>query len=172
MTTQQLEEMQALQNGQYAQQQQQQPQQMQQQAPQDAPLSPEEIQAAKTALGVDKMEQQVQQMQQIARESTRENLKSTVLNKYKRVPAEALNKELERVKEVDPVWYEQMIDSPIGMDQLVRGLEANIKPKNSPDNVTDSGDQGDPQETAYEKIKKGNLSGDALFLTLGEMQLS
>lgn len=170
ITPDQMQEMQALQNSQA--QPQQQYAQPQQQQYQDPGLSPEEIHAAKMALGVDKMEEQVQQMQQLARETTRENLKATVLNKYKRVPAEALQKELERVKELDPVWYEQMIDSPVGMDQLVRGLEANIKPKNVPDNVTDSGDQGDPAETPIEKLKKGNLSGDALFMTLGDMQLS
>jgi len=147
-----------------------QPQYQQQQQPE---LSLEEQKAeARKLLGVDEMEKQLNLIKENARIQSQQTRKDLVMKRYD-ISSDDLEKELTKVKEADPVWYEQLIDSDIGMDQVAKGMRANQKPTNKPDDVIDSGGGGgEPQSDVIAKVRKGGLSGDNMFMTLGEMQLS
>ena len=179
LTPEQIAEMQAQQqqNAGGQQQQQQQPPMQQQQAPMgQPPVEPsadEQVAEARTMLGMDEMQTTLNQIQENARLQAQGTRLDLMAKKYEIAP-DALTKELEAIKAVDPVWFEQMIDSDIGMEQVAKGMRTNTKSANVPDDVIDSGGGagGAGDNDAVAKVKKGGLKGDNMFMTLGEMQLS
>lgn len=173
LTPEEIAEMQAQQNQNAGgQQQQQQPAQQQQQQPAPEPSSEEQVAEARTMLGMDEMQTTLNQIQENAR-LTAQGTRMDLMSKKYDIAPDALTKELESIKAVDPVWYEQMIDSDLGMEQVAKGMRTNTKPSNVPDDVIDSGGGGGVGDSdTVAKVKKGGLKGDAMFMTLGEMQLS
>lgn len=149
------------------------PMQQQQLPMEQEPTLEEQKAEARTMLGVDEMQKQLNIIQENARMTAQVTRKDLMKKKYE-ISGDDLDTELAKIKETDPVWYEQMLDSDVGMEQVAKGMRANTKPTNVPDDVLDSGGGGGGEgaSDSIAKVKKGGLKGDNMFMTLGEMQLS
>ncbi len=140
-----------------------------QQPQQPEQLPPEAIEEAKKMLGLDNVEQKIAEIEAQREEAKRKAIRAELAGKYKEVPGEAIDKELEKIKEKDPTLYETITGSEEGMEMLYARAQANMEPQEKPDDITDSSDQQSPEDDALKRIKEGKSSGEKFFMDLGTL---
>jgi hypothetical protein len=139
--------------------------------PQQPQANPEdEIEFAKKILGIEEIQKQALQAQQELQKIKEERTKQVVLSKYPNVPADLVEKEIEKVSQVNPQLAEAMKTNPDLMEMAVKSVLASIKPNEQPDNITKGEGANDttPQDELAEKVRKG----EADPITLGDYILN
>jgi len=138
--------------GQYTQ-----PQQPMQPAP--TGQNPDEIELAKKLLGLDELQRQAQEAQEKLRQLEEERTKSVVMQKYPDVPMDLVEKEIEKVAQINPQLAENMKLNPDLMEMAVKAVLASVKPQQQPDNITQGDSAGDtsPDDELVEKVRKGEV---------------
>ncbi len=129
-------------------QQQQQVQQMQQQPAMQPPGDP--VAEAKAMLGLDKIEEYMQQ-------TTMKAIQSEMKAKYPEVSEESVKAELSRIEKDDPALAAAMMKSAQGLETVYKAIVAQAKPKDTPDDITDSAGNA-VGDTLDRKIKSGKAS--------------
>jgi len=134
-------------------------QQQAQQTLQNPNATPDEVVIAKQILGLDHLEQTIQQLQQQQMELQRERTKAQIQQMYPNVPFDLVEKEIEKVKQINPTLAEQMQYNPQLMEIAVKAVLADIKPNQQPDKITEgAGSAETPQDDLADKIKKGEAN--------------
>ncbi len=133
-----------------------QPQQPQQPEPQGEP----DIEEAKKMLGIDQTQEALAQMQEKMKELEIEKTKSAVGAKYPDIPFDAVEKEIEKVKAINPQLADAMLTNPDAMEIAYKAVQASIKPQEEPDKITDGDGNGDADQNSEleERIKKGQAN--------------
>lgn len=136
--------------------QMQQPQQVQ---PEPQPMQPEpdELEQAKKLLGLDAVEQELKELKM-------EKTKQVLSSKYPDVPFELVEKEIEKVKAVNPALAESMLTNPDAMELAYKAATASMLPKEKPDEILEGQGGGAADDNMEERIAKG----EADDFTLGE----
>lgn len=124
----------------------------QQQAPKD------DVQMAKEALGLDAYEQQLQAMQAQLAESNQKAMFNELSSQYKNVPIEEVNKALAELEQTNPQMAQMMKSDKSGLDLMFKKVQAEMKPTETPDEITDSGDAGGEMSDFNKKLKDGTAS--------------
>lgn len=137
--------------------------QPEQQAPQG-----DELEEAKKLLGLDEAQQKMMEMEQKLKEIEMEKTKQAVSSKYPDIPFDLVEKEIEKVKEINPQLAETMLTNPDAMELAFRAVQASIKPQEKPDNILEGEGGGAGDDTIVDKIK----NGEADDFTLGEYILN
>jgi len=114
----------------------QQPQMMQQQQQQNPEV---EIDEAKKLLGLDGYEEKMSEMQQKLQQMEAEKVAASMRAKYPDVPQELVEETIKKIEEVDPGMAANMRTTEVGLEMAYRAALADMKPKDSPDNLTDDG---------------------------------
>ncbi|WP_456390319.1 hypothetical protein [Hydrogenimonas sp.] len=136
---------------------------------QQPPQQPEdEVAAARQLLGLDQTEQTIQQLQQQLAQVQQERVRAELSQKYPDVPFDIVEKEIEKVEKINPQFAEAMKTTPEGMDMAYRAALAAMKPKETPDNLTEGEGNTNSAETVEEAVKNGK-AGD---IQLGDYILS
>lgn len=118
------------------------------------------VEEAKRMLGLDAQQQALQQMQEKLAEMEAQKAWAEIGAKYPDVPKDAVEKELENLKQIDPTADK----NPIAIEMAYKAAIAASKPKEKPDNLTQSAGGGTGGESIEEAVK----SGKANDFTLGE----
>ena len=140
---------------------QQQAQMMQTQQPTamtQQPVQPEpDIEEAKKMLGIDQTQEALAQMQEKMKELEIEKTKAAVGAKYPDIPFETVEKEIEKVKAINPQLAEAMLTNPDAMEMAYKAAQASIKPQEEPDKILDGEGNGDADQNSdlEDKIKSG-----------------
>ncbi len=128
-------------------------QQMQQQAPVD------DVAMAKEALGIDGVEQQLADMQAQLVESNQKAMMNEISSEFKDVPVEEVTKALETMATTNPQMAQMMQQDANGLKMMFQQVQSQMKPTETPDEITDSGDAGDISLGDFQnKLKDGNAS--------------
>jgi len=144
-------------------------QQQAQQTLQNPNATQDEVEMAKKILGLDQLEQTIQQLQQQQLELQRERTKAQIQQMYPNVPFDLVEKEIEKVRQINPTLAEQMQYNPQLMEIAVKAVLADIKPTQQPDKITEgAGSSENPQDDLADKIRKG----EANEIGLGDYILS
>ena len=123
--------------------------------------SPEDLEQAKKLLGLDAVEQEL-------RELKIEKTRQAMASKYPDVPYELVEKEIEKVKAVNPALAESMLTNPDAMELAYKAAIASMMPKEQPDQILEGQGGGAADDNMEERIAKG----EADDFTLGEYILS
>ena len=92
-------------------------------------------------------------------ELQRERTKAQIQQMYPNVPFDLVEKEIEKVKQINPTLAEQMQYNPQLMEIAVKAVLADIKPNQQPDKITEgAGSAETPQDDLADKIKKGEAN--------------
>lgn len=136
--------------------------QMQQAAPAPQPGQElDEIEQAKQLLGLDQTQAAIQTMEQKLQELELEKTAAQLQAKYPDVPKEAVEKEIERMKNADPNFAESLKNNPAGLEMIYRAARAELSPKDKPDQLTDDGGSGGAGgEEGLEEIVKSGKADD------------
>jgi len=132
-------------------------------APQGQPAgtqpSPDDIEMAKKLLGLDQLQQQAQEAQQKLRELEIERTKAQIAQKYPNVPIDLVEKEIEKIGQVNPQFAESMQTNPMLMDIAVKSVLASVKPQDKPDTITQGNGSANtsPEDDLTNKVKKGQV---------------
>jgi len=137
---------------QYAQQAQPQVQ------PQVQPTQDDEVQMAKQALGLDIYEQQLEAMKSQLEQSRENAIFKEVSSQFEDVPPEEVEKEIKEMSEKNPQMANVIKSDKDGLEMLFKKVQSEMKPKEKPDEITDSGDAGGEVDDLSKKIKDGTAS--------------
>ena len=131
--------------------QRQQPMMQQQQA-----VDP--VAEAKAMLGLDKIEEQMMAQTAAMEAQKMQAIQSEMKSKYPTVSEDAVNKEIERIAESDPVLADAMRKSANGLETVYKAIIASSKPVETPDDHIDSSGTGGVNQSLEQKIKNGSAS--------------
>lgn len=129
----------------------------------------DEISLAKQALGLDQYEQQIQTMQAQMQESQNKAMFNEVSSANKDVDPALVQAELTKIEQANPQLAQMLRTTKDGLDMLFKKVVSEMKPKESPDEITDSGDAG---SNANSDIDKKIKSGTASEVDLGDFILA
>ncbi|MGE4510077.1 MAG: hypothetical protein AB7D43_03140 [Sulfurimonadaceae bacterium] len=136
----------------------------------------DEISLAKQALGLDQYEQQMQttqtQMQAIQaqmQESQNKAMFNEISSANKDVDPALVQAELTKIEQANPQLAQMLRTTRDGLDMLFKKVVSEMKPKESPDEITDSGDAG---SNANSDIDKKIKNGTASEVDLGDFILA
>ena len=121
----------------------------------------DEIEQAKQLLGLDQTQAALQSMEQKLQQLELEKAEAQMRAKYPDVPPEAVEKEIERMKNADPNFAESLKNNPAGLEMVYRAARAELNPKEKPDQLTDDGGSGGAGgEEGLEEIVKSGKADD------------
>jgi hypothetical protein len=123
------------------------------QPPTQSEPSPEEIEQAKKLLGLDKVDQMEQEFKQLKAKAIQDQMHA----KFPNVPDDVVEEEIKKFEAINPQLAEAMRTTPEGMEMAYKAALASIKPKETPDNLTNGSETGeeDRKNDLAEKVKTG-----------------
>lgn len=99
------------------------------------------------------------QMQQMQQEMTNNAIFNDVSSNFKDVPVEEVEKALATMETTNPAMAQMMRSDSNGLSMMFQQVQSQMKPKETPDEITDSGDAGDTGLGDFnQKLKDGNAS--------------
>ncbi len=127
---------------------------------QEPPAEGDPVEEAKKMLGLDAQQQALQQMQEKLAEMEAQKAWAEIGSKYPDVPKDAVEQELEKLKQLDPTADK----NPLAIEMAYKAAIASSKPQEKPDNLTQGAGGGIGGENLEDAVK----SGKADDFTLGE----
>lgn len=125
---------------------------------QQAPQQVDEIQMAKEALGLDGYEKQLQQMQAQLAQSNQKAMFNELSSVHKDVPVEEVEKAITELEATNPQMAQMMRTDKAGLEMMFNQVKSKMKPTETPDEITDSGEAGGDIGDFNKKIKNGTAS--------------
>jgi hypothetical protein len=118
----------------------------------------DEITLAKEALGLNVYEQQLQSLQAQIEASNQKALFNEMATNYTNVPTDKVQEAIAKIAETNPQMAQMMQTTREGMELAFKKVQSEMKPKESPDEISDSADAGAVGGDFQSKLKNGRAS--------------
>ena len=144
------------QQAQQMQQAQMQPPQQEMQPQRQVPPQEEDLESVKSMLGIDEAQKQLEQMREKMAAIEADKAKAEVSAKYPDVPYELVEKEIEKVRAINPDLADAMLINPDAMEMAYKAVKAELKPQEEPDKLLEGeGGGAGEKDDLTKRIEEG-----------------